>query len=151
MPVTDKQAATLHAYLAGRTEEHDRLYAELTREEVGYEFSALLAAAVFEAIGRRFIKGEEIASDQDVVKFVADLRSRTSATAAVLDPTVAERLICHSLGRGDVDDIDDKTVFGAQFILLAGLIVDEEFTEDELESFIATARSIADDWIARDR
>ncbi|MGW2308390.1 hypothetical protein [Actinomadura luteofluorescens] len=150
MAVTDKQAATLHAQLAGRIEDHNRLFEELTPEEVGYEYSALIAAGVFEAIGRRFIRGEETASDQEVTKFVADLRSRTPAAAENLDPVVAERLIRHSLGRGDIDDIDRKIFFGAQIIVLGGLVADEDFGEAELDSFMATVRETADDWISRD-
>jgi hypothetical protein len=151
MAVTDEHVAALHAQLAGRGEEHKRLYAELDPDEVGYEYSALVAAAVFEAIDRRFVIDGKIASDPEVIDFVAALRSRTADVAEKLDPSIAERLIFHSLGKGEIEDIDQKVFFGAQIIVLAGLIADAELSADELKSFMDTARGIANDWISRDQ
>lgn len=150
MTVTDKQVAALHAQLAGRGEEHKRLFDELDADEVGYGYSALVAAAVFEAIDRRFVRDGKIAEDAEVIDFVADLRSRTADVADDLDPVIAERLIFHSLGKGEIDDIDQTVFFGTQILVLAGLIADANLNEGELESFMNVARSIAEDWTSRD-
>src|SRR5690606_17276503 len=97
MTVTDKQVAALHAQLAGRGEEHKRLFDELDADEVGHGYSALVAAAVFEAIERRFVKNGKVADDAEVIQFIAELRSKNADVAEKLDPVIAERLIFHSL------------------------------------------------------
>ncbi|XRQ13857.1 hypothetical protein ACN3XK_24115 [Actinomadura welshii] len=150
MTVTDKQVAALHAQLAGRGEEHKRLFAELDADEVGYGYSALVAAAVYEAIERRFVRDGKIADDSEVIDFVANLRSRTADVAEDLDPVIAERLIFHSLGKGEINDIDQKVFFGTQILVLAGLIADAGLSEAELDSFMNVARGIAEDWTSRD-
>lgn len=150
MTVTDKQVAALHAQLAGRGEEHKRLFAELDADEVGHGYSALVAAAVFEAIERRFVKNGKVADDAEVIQFIAELRSKNADVAEKLDPVIAERLIFHSLGKGEIDDIDRTVFFGTQILVLAGLIADANLDEDELESFMSTAREIAEDWTSSD-
>ena len=150
MTVTDKQVAALHAQLAGQGEEHKRLFAELDADEVGHGYSALVAAAVFEAIDRRFVKDGKVADDTEVIDFVGRLRSRTADVADNLDPVIAERLILHSLGKGEISDIDQKVFFGAQILVLAGLIADAELSEGELDSFMNVARGIAEDWTSRE-
>lgn len=148
MSVTDKQVAALTAQLAGRGDEHKRLFAELDAEEVGFGYSALVGAAVALAVDRRFVENGEIADRKAVIDFVAELRSRTLKAAEALDPTVAEQLILQNLGKGDISTLDNKTVFGAQIIVLAGLIADEQFSEAELTSFMATVRGVAETWVS---
>lgn len=150
MTVTEKQVATLRAQLAGHGEEHNRLFAELDPEEVGHGYSALVAAAVYEAIDRRFARDGKIADDASVIGFVANLRSRTGEVAEKLDPAIAERLIFHSLGKGEIDDIDRDVFFQTQILVLAGLIADADLSEPELNSFMQVTREIADDWMSRE-
>lgn len=80
--------------------------------------------------------------------YVADIRARSDKLAQDVDPSVAERLIQDSLGRGSVDDIDSRTRVGIKFLLLASLIVDEQLDEEELKAFLAQAREVADQWLA---
>ncbi|SPT57125.1 hypothetical protein [Actinomadura madurae] len=148
MTVTDKQVATLTAQLAGRHEEYKRLYAELDPEEVGFGYSALVGAAAAIAIDRRFAKDNEVAGDAEVIDFVGDLRSRDIATAETLDPAIAEQLILHNLGKGDISNFDSKALFSTQIIILAGLIADEKLSETELTAFIEKARRVAETWTA---
>jgi hypothetical protein len=54
MPVSDKQAATLRAQLAGDLEQHKRLLDELDNHDDGRAYVTLTNAAFFEAVGRRF-------------------------------------------------------------------------------------------------
>jgi hypothetical protein len=151
MSVSDKHAATLTAQLAGRIDEYKRLYAELDPEEVGHEYSALVGAATAIAIDRRFVKDGKIASDEEVIDFVAELRSRSPETAETLEPVVAEQLVLQNLGKGDISQFDARVLFTTQIIVLAGIVADEQFEESELASFIQTARQVADHWIANDQ
>jgi hypothetical protein len=104
---------------------------------------ALIEAACFEAIDRRFAKTGTPAS---VVEFVGDVRSRSESAGEQLDPLVAEQLIRAVLGEGSIDDLDDKTRFGTETILLAALIADERLDDAGLDDFLAHARKLADRW-----
>lgn len=141
MPVTDDQVETLHAYLAGDFDLHEQLYARLDRTAAEAGYTALVAASFFAAVSRRFAKNGTVA---DVVEFVGDVRSRSERLAEAIDPQVAERLIRHALGEGSIGDLDAKTKAGTQFLLLAGLIADEDLDEAGLDGFLAKARALGD-------
>jgi hypothetical protein len=141
MPVTDDQVAALRAYLAGDFGTHKQLHRQLDPVAAGTGYTALIAAAFFEAVDRRFTKN---GTDADVVKFVASVRTRSERLADELDPHIAERIIRHSLGSGSIADLDDETVIRAQIVLLAGLISDEKLDDAELDEFVATARELGD-------
>jgi hypothetical protein len=144
MPVTADEVATLRAYLAGDFDLHDRLYEQLDRTSIETGYMALVAAGFFEAVDRRFGRGPTKIAD--VIAFVGDLRSRSEDLGEAIDPHVAERLIRAALGDGSVADLDDKTVGGTQFLLLAGLVADERFTDAGLDSFMTEVRNLADQW-----
>jgi hypothetical protein len=139
--VTDHQVATLRAYLSGNFDEYERLYAHLDREADQAGYGALIAGGFFEAVDRRFAKEGTVT---DVIEFVGAVRARSERLSESIDPTAAERLIRHSLGDGSIADLDDKTVVGTQFLLLAGLVADEEFDEADLDDFLAEARALGD-------
>lgn len=141
MPVTDDQVATLRAYLEGDFESHKRLHGQLDPVAARTGYTALIAAAFFEAVDRRFAKN---GADADVVEFVGSVRSRSERLANELDPGIAERLIRHSLGEGSISDVDDDTVVRTQIVLLAGLIADEQLDNAGLDEFMATARMLGD-------
>jgi hypothetical protein len=141
MPVTNDQVAALRALLAGEVDLHARLFERLdqTAAETGY--TALIAAAFFEAVDRRFAKEGTAA---DVIDFVGDLRSRSDRLADVIDPKVAERLIWHALGEGSIADLDTETKASHQFLLLGGLVAGAHFDAAGLDEFLATARELGD-------
>lgn len=89
MPVTDDQVAALRAYLADDLQ-HRQLYARLDRQAARVGYTALLAAAFFEAVNREFA---DEGTSADVIEFVADVRGRSEALAEAIDPRAAERLI----------------------------------------------------------
>jgi len=143
MPVTDEQVAALRAYLADDLDQHRQLYARLDRAaRSGY--TALLAAAFFEAVNRRFAQEGTPAA---VIEFVADVRGRSEALGEAIDPRAAERLIRAALTDEDIDDLDDKAKGGLYVVLLAGLIGDEQLSDDGLDEFLAEARKVADEWL----
>lgn len=150
MEVTDKQVATLHAQLAGRTDEHRRLLAQLNPAEDSTGYAALVAAAFFEAVDQRFAKDGKIADDQEVIAFVGSLRATNDAIADDLDPKFAERLILNALGKGSTADIPDRAVIETQILVLAGLIVETRPSEGDLASLLREARATANEWLAEE-
>lgn len=148
MPVTDDQVRALHAYLSGDFATYDDLRDQLSRMADQSAWGALIGAGFFEAVERRFITNGTTADNVAVVSYVAEVRARSDKLAEDIDPTVAERLILDSLGRGTVDDIDGKTRLGTRFLLLAALIVDEQLDEKGIEALLTEARKIADQWLS---
>lgn len=146
MPVTDKQVATLRAQLAGRTAEHKQLLAQLDWETEGPGYAALLDASFFEATDRRF---NAQSTDEDIIAYVADVRSRTEEAPEAVNPEYAERLIAKVLGRGgSIDDLDDKVGSRTKLFLLVAMTVDQQYDDAALDEFLEAARKIADHWLA---
>jgi hypothetical protein len=144
MPVTDKQLAALRARLAGRLEEHKKLFAQLDWPVDGEGYTALHDAAFFEAVDRRF--GPQT-SAEDVITYVADVRARTEHAGEDIDPDVAERLINKVLGRGSTGNVDPRAAFTARQYLLVALVVDAGYDDAGLDEFLGESRKIADQWL----
>lgn len=145
MPVTDEQVATLRAQLKGNLAEHRRLLSELDPEEAKVGYSALIAAAFIEAAERRFLRDDRPADESEIIEFVAKARETDDEMPDIINPQLAESMILHLLGKGQIIDADENTKLGHQIILLATLVGEEEFTDAELETFLHGARSLADD------
>ena len=140
MPVTDQQVATLRAQLAGNLEEHKRLLKQLDRRADGLGYGAMVTGAFFEAVDRRFAKDT---TRDDVIEFVADVRSRTEDVRDALDPGVAERVLLAALEQADIGDLDAEPARRSQTYLLAAMVVDEQFDDAALDEFMARARTVA--------
>lgn len=146
MAVTDRQAATLRAQLAGKRDAHKQMFSKLDWPTEGLAYVALMDAAFFKAVGQRFGGGGS--TTDDVVNYVADVRSRLDAAADAIDPSAAERLILKVLGYGSIKDLDGTVAFRAKNFLLAALIADEQLDDPGLDEFMTQARKLADQWLA---
>jgi hypothetical protein len=144
MPVTDEQEATLHAQLAGKLDEHKRLLNALDPVAARTGYSALVSAAFTIAATTRFPEGTPVA---EVIEYVGDVRSRTEGSAQ-MDPLIAERLLRAIVSDERVGDIDSRTNFETQLLLLGALIADARPDESELDRFMIRARKLADRWLA---
>jgi hypothetical protein len=144
MPVTDEQEATLHAQLAGNFDEYVRLLDSLDPAAARTGYSALVSAAFSLAAEERFPEGTP---DAEIIDYVADVRSRTERTAAI-DPVTAERVLRAISADEDIDDIDRRTSFETQRVLLAALIADAHLGARELDAFMIRARRRADRWLS---
>jgi hypothetical protein len=144
MPVTDEQEATLHAALAGRIDEYTRLLDEIDPVAARTGYSTLVAAAFALAVVKRFPEGTP---EAEVIEYVGQVRSR-SEEVAKMDPRVAERVIMAAISDEEIDDIDAKTSFQTQSVVLAALIGDQRLDAAGLDSFMRRARKIADRWLA---
>lgn len=141
MPVTDEQVAPLRAQLSGQLEEHQRLFGQLDASaRTGYR--RIVSAAFCVAAERRFPPG---AAASDVIEFVGDVRSRTDR-AAEIDPLVAERVIRAVLSDENIDDIDPRTSWETQVLLLASMTADAQYNAAGLDEFLSEARKLADQW-----
>jgi hypothetical protein len=148
MPVTDEQEATLHAQLAGRFGEHERLLAALDPDAARTGYSALVTTAFALAADMRFPRG---GSPADVITYVGDVRSRAESVSARLDPHAAEQVLLAYLTDEEIGDIDARTRFQTRHLLLAALIADANLDAEGLDSFMARARRLADQWLTRPR
>jgi hypothetical protein len=146
MAVTDGQVAALRALLTGNVSENRRLLGLFDRRTDRIGYSALVNAAFYEAVGRRFGKSSP---PTDVIEYVADVRSRSDDLADKMDPSVGERLIREVLTGDTTDDIDSRTSARAELFLLAALVADEGFGGAELDHFLARVRKMAD-YLLRD-
>jgi hypothetical protein len=144
MPVTDQQAATLRAQLAGNLEEHKRLLAGLaTEDRRGY--SALLTAAFYNAVDLRFTRESSL---DEVIEFVADVRARSERVRDALDPRIAERVLLAAFTSDDLDDLDSSELTKTKMFLLAAIIADQHLDDAGLDAFLAKARAFADELLS---
>ncbi|HEY3683784.1 MAG TPA: hypothetical protein VGL93_12125 [Streptosporangiaceae bacterium] len=140
--MTADQVATLRAYLSGDNDEFQRLNATLDRSPEGTSaYAALVLAAFVKAVDRRFTADTP---RSEVVQYVRDVRSRSDRLDEKLDQDAAERLILSVNTSERVDDLDARTRFGMELVLLAALIGDERLSVDDLEAFLAQAHKFAD-------
>lgn len=144
MAVSAEEVATLRTYLSGNMDEYRRMQEQLDPVAARSGYSALIAAAFFEAVDRQFAKPGTTAAD--IIKYVGHVRARSARVSEALDPRAAERVIRHALGDGSIRDLDDDTVIGAQIVILSALIADEQLDDAGLDQFMADARKLADQW-----
>ena len=141
MPVTDAQVVTLRALLSDDMDRYGQLFAQLDRAQVRSAYTALVTGSFCEAAERRF--GTQY-QQADVITFVGELRAQSERLAREVDPDIAERVIRAPLGDGSVRDLSDAALAGAQLVLLAGLIADEQLDDAGLDAFLADACKLAD-------
>ncbi|MEO3830374.1 hypothetical protein [Actinomadura sp. B10D3] len=145
--MTDEQIATLRAQLQGNIVEHRRLLKQLDADEANVGYPALISAAFIAAVQQRFIRDGQPADRSEVVDFVARARAKHDEAPDVINPEIAEGMILRLLGKGPMVETDEESKLAHQIILLAALISQENFTDPELDAFLAKARSIADDFL----
>jgi hypothetical protein len=144
MLVTDEQEAALHAQLAGKFDEYERLLDIMDRVAARTGYSALVSAAFFLAAEERFPEGTPAAS---ITEYVADVRTRSDRTAKI-DPVTAERVLLAVSTDEEIDDIDARASFQTQRFLLAALTADASPGTQELDDFMLRSRRLADRWLA---
>lgn len=145
MPVTDDAVAALRAQLTGDREEYDRLLSQVEAAGDEASYAALVTAAFAEAAERRF-RAE--GTPADVIRFVADVRSRSANLGESIDQKIGEQLFLSSLMDAPLDDdLDGGTIVGTQLLLLVAMMVDAGPTSDQLDAFLAEARTLADEWM----
>ncbi|MFG2085007.1 hypothetical protein [Spirillospora sp. NPDC048824] len=148
MMITDRQVAMLRAQLTGRMTDFQQLVNRMDSKQETDSFDALVTAAFFEAVHRRFMDAGKPAGDAEVIEFVVAARKRSENAPDIVPPDVGEMIINLALGKLPLDanrNVDNNTSFKAKIFLLQVLVGDEEFTEPELEEFLARIREMAEE------
>ncbi|MFG2249410.1 hypothetical protein [Spirillospora sp. NPDC048823] len=148
MIVTDDQVAALRAQLKGDSEKHRRLLNQLDPEAANVGYVSLVGGAFFEAARRRFLKDGIPADDAEIIDFVTSVRMWIDDQGDKLDPNASEIMIKIAIEKLPPEarsGISGDDGFRLQSFLLAGLISDAGLSPAELESFLATARSNAEE------
>lgn len=139
MPVNDEHVAALRAQLAGNYEEHKRLLRQIDAAGGMRDYMSLVAAALLEAVDRRFANASLPAA---VIEWVADVRSRSAEASEAVDPAAAERVILKMLGQADISDLSGGDIRHTMRLLLPLLIADEQLDAPALDAFLAAARKL---------
>ena len=142
MKVTDDQVASIRALLTRDIEGYNRISDQL--DQANKNARGALIASAFYLAGRRRFKGKP---ESEVKSFVDDLRTRRGLSEEI-DPRVAERLILATFTDEDIEDIDGDAQGDHFAILLAGIIADARLSDSDLNSFLAEARELADEWLS---
>jgi hypothetical protein len=145
MPVTDQQAATLQAQLAGNLAGYQQLLARLDSKADSRGYSALLTAAFHNAVDLRFNRESTL---DEVTEFVADVRARSERLRDALDPRITERVIVAAVGGNYVHDLEPAESNKIKAVLLTALIADMRLDDAGLDEFIAKARAFADELLS---
>jgi len=143
MPVSDDVVATVRAYLQADKEQFQELNAALDRSrEASAAYRAMIIAAFYVAVRRKFT---EQSSQDEIVEYVAKVRSRGEDLPDVLDPTAAERMITSVFTDESTRDIDSRTKMAVQMFFATAIVNDEGIQGQALDEFLARARRFADD------
>ncbi|MGI5208713.1 hypothetical protein ACQEU6_44995 [Spirillospora sp. CA-108201] len=145
MPITDEQVAVLRAQLKGNREEHLRLLDQLDSNEANVFYTALVGAAFINAAQHHFIKNGEVASTSQIIDFVAQVRERSDDSSHLINPQLGESMLLDFLGKGTMIEADPDTKFGHQIVMLSAMVGARQFTPVELEAFLQSARSLAEE------
>lgn len=136
-----EQVTALRALLTRNFDEHHRVVAQIKQTGGLTGYYELVTAAFFEAVDRCFGTRYTL---PDIVEYVAEVRARLRDPNRGIDPNVAERLIRKALGEGTTRDIDKETLLHTEGVLLAVLVMDEQFDDAALDAFLAEARALAE-------
>jgi len=137
---TDVQIAALRACLDG-TRAAGPSYPQLGSWNLGG--LGYLSYAAFVIAVRRWFGSPW--TDADVVRYVGSVRGR-GPDGDDIDPLAAEGLIKRALGNGLPSVEVDPSALA---ILLSCLVADEELDSAGIDDLLATARTLADEWMTR--
>jgi len=146
MQVTDDIEATVRAYLRGDTPEYNQRFAAMDRSRDNVAaFRAMVIAAFLLTVQYKFSKDTP---QDDIIDYVAGIRSRADSLANDIDPTTAERMITSVFTGENTSDIEAGKEVEIQ-MLFATAIVNDEGIEDELfEQLMSSTRKLANDLLS---
>jgi hypothetical protein len=143
VPITGLHVAAVRALVTRRNDDYRELSKQIESEDDCEGFARLLFSAFFEAVDRRFAQKE---GDAAVIEFVAHMRAEKTHILDDIDPSVAERLITYTLGRGELGDIDGAAKNSHLVMILVHLVEDLPPGGAALDRLLATARRDAEEW-----
>jgi hypothetical protein len=121
----------------GDFETNDQYERKLNEE--GWEgFPRFLSAVFFLAVERRFARDADI---NDIIRFVADIRSRTGASS--VDPIAAETLIRAALDHSVAVNVEEELAGTVQLMVAHQILADEDLSDEDLDGFLRDAVRLA--------
>lgn len=145
MPVTDDVVEIVRAYLEVDGERAQRLLGSLDASQ-NQAYQAMIAGTFMAAVTRRFNKQS---SREEIIDYVARVRSRSEEMAESLEPSATERMIASIYSDVDIDDIDPRTVMNIEIFIAVAIVSDKGISGPALDDFLATARTYAEKMLSR--
>lgn len=147
MPVTDDMVATVRAYLEVDKERFQQLNAALGESsEESMAYQAMMAGAFMAAVTHRF---NSRSSREEIIDYVAQVRSRSESMAEALEPSATERMIESIYSDVDIDDIDVRMVMSIEMYIAVAIVTDKGISGPALDEFMDTAREYAEKILGR--
>jgi hypothetical protein len=143
--ITDKQVEAVRARLCHEVENFLRLYERFSPIELA-EYRMLVVAAMRLLLDARCAQGGTRAEVIDVVR---DVRAKDRWRADNIEPVFAERLIGKVLSADAPALVDYDVAGGRSWLLFHALAADAEIRQDEVIDLLASARRLADEWMAK--
>lgn len=145
MPVTDDVVEIVRAYLEVDGERAQRLLGSLDASQ-NQAYQAMIAGTFMAAVTRRFNKQS---SREEIIDYVAQVRSRSEEMAESLEPSATERMIASIYSDVDIDDIDPRMVMNIEIFIAVAIVSDKGISGPDLDDFLATARTYAEKMLSR--
>jgi hypothetical protein len=143
MLVTDDIEATIRAYLQGDKEEYQQRNASMSQErEVLAAYKAMIIAAFLIAVQHKFSKDSP---RDEIIDYVAAIRSRADSLVEAIDPTAAERMISSVFTSESTRDIDSNMKVSIQMFFATAIVNDDGIQGQDLDNFIAATRELANE------
>ena len=143
MQVTDEIEATVRAYLQGNTADFKERVASLGQERnVLAAYKAMIIAAFLRAVPQMF--GKDSPRDE-IIDYVAGIRSRADSLVDTIDPTAAERMITSVFTGESTRDIDSNMKVNIQLLFATAIVNDKGMDGQLFEDFVASVRKLADE------
>ncbi|MEU8304655.1 hypothetical protein AB0C84_13945 [Actinomadura sp. NPDC048955] len=118
---------------------------QLESDEANRFYPALVGAAFIVAAEQHFVKGDQVADELQVIDFVAQVREGSDECSDLINPRLAESMLLDLLGKGTMIDAAPGMKLGHQIVMLAAMVSEKQFTPVELEAFLYSARSLAEE------
>lgn len=134
----------LRALLLDEFKDFDRRVARLQALRDTDGFNEFIGSCFFLAVRGRFRPDTPVV---EIIRFVANTRVVYDLTGTDIDPGTAERLIRTALGAADpLADLHPQLIGKIEIVLLHKIIDDASLYDDEIETFLAEAQTMAVRW-----
>jgi len=146
MQVTDEIEATVRAYLQGNTAEFKERVASLPQERnVLAAYKAMIIAAFLRAVPQMF---SAETPREEIIDYVAGIRSRADSLVDTIDPNAAERMITSVFTGESTRDIDSDMKVSIQLLFATAIVNDKGMEGRLFEDFVASVRKLADELLS---
>ena len=101
-------------------------------------FQALIDGAFIAAVQRKFNRRS---SREEIIEYVARVRSRDEELAGILEPSATERMIAFIHAGDDIDDIDQRLAMNIEMFIAVAIVTDKGISGRQLDDLPPTRMS----------